>query len=201
MARRNTGFGREHLRALGRRLRELREARSWSLKRLAAESGISVAAIQKIEAGEASPSLLTTVAIAEVLGEPVDRLIAASRKASRAVNVARGVLPVQASGSATLEPRLAQPRMHNQLIALPGLQRLDPEDLPSSGALLAYVLEGALRLAFADGQTERLATGDAIHAAGELPVEWANPLARRSLVLCIADRRGDLDQLYRRSLR
>ena len=201
MAGSNTGFGREHLRSLGRRLRELREARSWSLKRLSAESNVSVAAIQKIEAGEASPSLLTILAIAEVLGEPVDRLVAVSLKASRTVNVVRGVLPVQANGSVALEPRLAQPRMNSQLIALPGLRRLDAEDVASSGALLAYVLEGGLRVVFADGQSERLATGDSIHAAGELPVEWANPLPRRSLILCIADRRSDVDSLYRRQLR
>ena len=34
MGRSSSDFGREHLRSLGRRLRELREARSWSLKRL-----------------------------------------------------------------------------------------------------------------------------------------------------------------------
>ena len=58
MARGNTGFGRKHLRSLGRRLRQLREACSGSLQRLSAESRVSVAAIQKIEAGEASPSLI-----------------------------------------------------------------------------------------------------------------------------------------------
>ena len=82
MGRLSSDFGREHLRSLGRRLRELREARSWSLKRLSAESGVSVAAIQKIESGDTNPNLLTVLAIADVLGESVDRLVVASRKAS-----------------------------------------------------------------------------------------------------------------------
>ena len=46
--RETAAFQREHLRSFGRRLRHLRKARSWSLKRLSAESGISIAAIQKI---------------------------------------------------------------------------------------------------------------------------------------------------------
>ena len=76
-------------------MRELREARSWSLKRLSTESGVSVAAIQKIESGDTNPNLLTVLAIADVLGESVDRLIAVSRKASQISNVVRGALPLR----------------------------------------------------------------------------------------------------------
>ena len=95
MGRSSSDFGREHLRSLGRRLRELREARSWSLKRLSSESGVSIAAIQKIEGGETNPNLLTVLAIADVLGESVDRLVAVSRKASQISNVVRGTLPAR----------------------------------------------------------------------------------------------------------
>ena len=65
LGRSSGDFGREHLRSLGRRLRELREARSWSLKRLSSESGVSIAAIQKIESGETNPNLLTVLSIAD----------------------------------------------------------------------------------------------------------------------------------------
>jgi transcriptional regulator with XRE-family HTH domain len=84
-------FGREHLRSLGRCLRDLREARSCSLKRLSSESGVSVAAIQKIESGETNPNLLTVLAIADVLGESVDRLVMLSRNASQISRVQRGI--------------------------------------------------------------------------------------------------------------
>ena len=97
MGRSSSDFSREHLRSLGRRMRTLREARSWSLKRLSAESGVSVPAIQKIEIGETNPNLLTVMAIADVLGESVDRLVAASRKAGQISNVVRGTLPVRNS--------------------------------------------------------------------------------------------------------
>jgi len=190
LARSSSDFGREHLRLLGRRLRELREARSWSLKRLSAESCVSVAAIQKIESGETNPNLLTVLAIADVLGESVDRLVAASRKESQVSNVVRGSLPLRTLGASTL-PALDHPRIKSRLIALAGRASLEGADIPKDGALFAYVLDGSLQLRFPDGTLEQLGTGDSIHVTEELPVEWINPLARRSVTLCIADRRAD----------
>ena len=190
MGRSNSDFGREHLRLLGRRLRELREARSWSLKRLSAESGVSVAAIQKIESGETNPNLLTVLAIADVLAESVDRLVAASRKASKVSNVARGSLRLRTLGSSTL-PALDHPRIKSRLIALAGRTSLERAEIPKDGALFAYVLDGSLHLRFPDGTLEQLGTGDLIHVTEELPVEWINPLTRRSVTLCIGDRRAD----------
>lgn len=172
------------MRSLGRRLRELREARSWSLKRIAAESGISVAAIQKIEAGDTNPSLLTVLSLAETLGEPVDRLIASSRAASSTVTVSRGVLP---DVSAALAEDLAQPHMDARLLVLPARRAVDGE--PAAAPMFYYLLDGEVRFGFADGGGEVLRTGDALHvAAGEAP-RCTNLLARRSRVLCIVDRR------------
>ena len=191
MARLTSDFGREHLRSLGRRLRTLREARKWSLKRLAVESGVSVVAIQKIESGQTNPSLLTVMAIADVLGESVDRLVAVSRKASEISHVARGTLPMRTTGAALL-PAIDQARIKSRLIALPARASLDSADIPKEGAVFAYVMNGSLQLRFADGTSEQLGTGDSIHVTGELPVEWINPLVRRSVTLCVADRRPDL---------
>jgi transcriptional regulator with XRE-family HTH domain len=192
MSGRSGDFCREHLRSLGHRLRELRDARSWSLKRLSIESGISVAAIQKIERGETNPSLLTVLAVADVLGEPVDRLVAATRQASQISNVKRGTLPTRSMGFSSLPWTLDRPRMEGRLLALAGRASLRRADVPKEGALFAYVLDGALRLQFSDGTSEQLGIGDSIHVTGELPREWLNPLARRSVTLCIADRRGDV---------
>ena len=188
LVRSSSDFGREHLRSVGRRLRSLREVRGWSLKRLASESSVSIAAIQKIESGESNPSLLTVLAIAEVLGESVDRLVAASRKASQFSHVVRGTSPLRPLGSIAL-PALHEPRIESRLIALAARSSLD--DIPKDGALFAYVLDGSLRLRFADGTAWQLGTGDSIHVKDELPVAWNNPLTRRSLTLCIADRRTD----------
>ena len=68
-------FDRSELRAVGRRLRLKRVAKGWSLTHLSEMSGISVAAIRKVELGASNPSLLTIVALVEALDEPVDRLV------------------------------------------------------------------------------------------------------------------------------
>jgi transcriptional regulator with XRE-family HTH domain len=187
--RETAGFRREHLRSFGRRLRQLREARSWSLKRLASESGLSIAAIQKIESGEANPSLLTVLAVAEVLGEPVDRLIGDSRQAGRAVKVVRGTLAQRGARIQHLSSELAEPRVDSRLVVLSAREALKAAVLPESGSVFAYVMDGALKVTFADGASRELAVGDALHASKPLPTVWSNPLSRRSVILCISDRR------------
>jgi transcriptional regulator with XRE-family HTH domain len=179
---------------LGRRLRSLREARTWSLKRLSVESGVSIAAIQKIESGDTNPSLLTVMAIADVLGESVDRLVAAARKANQIRDVVRDSFPVRGTG-ATMLPGPDQARLRSRLIALSARASLDHASVPKEGAVFAYVIDGSLELRFADGSSESLGTGDSVHVTGTLPVEWINPLVRRSVTLCIADRRPDLSGL------
>lgn len=184
-------FERQHLRALGRRVRALREVREWSLKRLAANAGVSVAAIQKIEAGAANPSLLTVIAIIEVLGGSVDQIISASRKPDRTVNVVRGTLDAKSAGTTVLSATLDRCRMDCRLIALAAREQFRAGKLPSAGPLFGYVLDGGLRLIFDDADPLRLATGDTFHITADTAVKWSNPLARRSLILCLADSGND----------
>jgi transcriptional regulator with XRE-family HTH domain len=182
-------FEREHVRILGRRIRALREARKWSLQRLSVNSDVSIAAIQKIESGAANPSLLTVIAIIEALGESVDQLISASRNPDRMVRVVRGELPGRSTGTVDLSPALADRRMHCSLKVLAARQQPESVDVGPGGVpLFGYVVDGALRLSFVDGDVVRLAVGDSFHASGDSSAEWSNPVARRSLVLCIADR-------------
>ena len=130
------------------------------------------------------------LAIADVLGELVDRLIAVSRKANQVSNVVRGTLPARPLSSISL-PSLDRPRVTSRIIALAGRALLDHAEIPKDGALFAYVLDGSLQLRFPDGTSEQLGTGDSIHVAEDLPIEWKNPAARRSVTLCIADVRAD----------
>jgi transcriptional regulator with XRE-family HTH domain len=186
---RPTEFGDEQLRALGRRLRELREARSWSLRRMASESGVSVAAIQTIESGGTSPSLQTVVALAGALGEPVDRLVASSKAATFAAQVGRGRL---GDISSELQGPAVRPSLGARLLVVPA--RRSVEDVGSEGAGFFYVLDGKVRLAFTDGNTEDLASGDAVHLAGGLAARCTNLLPRRSRILFFTDRREPADR-------
>ena len=77
----DSAFGPEQMVSFGRELRRLRLDRGWSLQRMATESGVSVAGIQKIERGTTNPSLQTAFSLSEALGLPLPDLVAAARAA------------------------------------------------------------------------------------------------------------------------
>jgi transcriptional regulator with XRE-family HTH domain len=178
-------FKRTHVLALGSKIRALREARQWSLSRLSKKAGISVAAIQKIEAGTSNPSLVTIVAIIDALGASVDKLISEARQLDHGVTVVRGLLETKTGTTVSLPSDRADRRMNCRVIAMSSRQEL--EDVVSGRPLFGYVLDGGLRLSLPNGEAIELGTGDAFHAAADTCPEWSNPLPRRSVVLCIND--------------
>ena len=181
-------FGREHLRVLGQRIRALRETRKWSLRRLSANSNVSIAAIQKVEAGAANPSLLTVIAIIEALGEPFDQVILASRKLDGEVSVVRGELPVRPTGDVDMSDLLVDQRMRCTLKTLAARQKGNIGDLSGDAPMFGYILDGEIKLSYDDGHVDSLAVGDSFHAVAGNAAEWINPLSRKSVMLCIADR-------------
>ncbi len=178
-------FQRAELRALGRRIRSLREKRNWSLRRLSAISGISVAAIQKIEAGTSNPSLLTVASIMEALGASLDQLVLGARKPENAAKIVRGSISDRPRSDVSLSAGLDQPRMLGRVICLAGRERRDESE--SSAPLFGYVLDGALQLSFQDRQQSALSAGDSFHLAKDTSADWINPLSRRSVVLCLKE--------------
>lgn len=175
--------------AFGRELRRLRTDKGWSLQRMATESGISVAGIQKIERGTTNPSLQTALSLSEALGQPLPDLVNAARDAMRSVTVVHGSAPRLADGMADLSPTLNDRSMRSELLALP--PKGEVADVMTKAPLFVYVLEGNVVFHFADGRFENLRTNDAIHLKDELPARIENSIARRSLLLCVADLRSN----------
>jgi DNA-binding XRE family transcriptional regulator len=52
---------------MGRHIRRLRRERGWSQARLAAEAGLSITMIGKLEAGQGNPRVTTLAAVAKAL--------------------------------------------------------------------------------------------------------------------------------------
>ena len=71
--------GRQIDRAIGASLRELRQSRKQSARRLAEQSGISAAMVSRIENGLVSPSIDTLAALAETLEVPIVSLFSEAR--------------------------------------------------------------------------------------------------------------------------
>ena len=62
-------------RRFGRRLRQLRAERTWSLETLAGRSGVSRSMISQIEREQANPTLAVTLRIAQAFGMPLAELV------------------------------------------------------------------------------------------------------------------------------
>jgi transcriptional regulator with XRE-family HTH domain len=192
-------FGVANLRVLGQRLRALRRSRNLSLRKLADESGVSVAAIQDLEAGNSSPSLLNVLSVAEVLGEPVDRLIAASMQPENVLGHIRGKLLDYVRSQGGSLGTLSAGRMCGTVLSIAAKSKLRDSARPTVLPMFAYVVEGGVDLLFDAGRKERLAANDAVHVAREAPTAWSNPFAKRAIILCVtaraaaAEARGAID--------
>lgn len=110
-------FGAYH--RLARQVFDLRKAAGLTRRQLAANTGVRQAAISRIEAGDANPTLATVAALAYALGVETSLrprglrkaserhpAVTASRRSTRAV-AARRIPPVRVSGARRLVPRAA----------------------------------------------------------------------------------------------
>ena len=182
-------FGQLQLFALGFRLREIRESRRWSLKRLAEESGISVSAIQKIELGTANASLLTVLCLSEALGEPVDRLVRTSQLDTRTCKLVHVSIALRLTRDMDLTAGLAEPRLTGQVVVVRAGTTLVRAPKHDEGPTLAFVIAGKLNTVFADGSIQSLAIGDAMHLSVPELMRWTNPHKTDAQVLCVTDSR------------
>ena len=73
---------------LCRRVRELRQARGWSLEALSAACGVSRSMLSQIERNEANPTLAVTMRIAQAFGMSLGELVE-SPQASSTIHVIR----------------------------------------------------------------------------------------------------------------
>ncbi|MFA7279453.1 MAG: XRE family transcriptional regulator [Sterolibacterium sp.] len=190
-------FGRDQLRAVGQRLRQLREMRNWSLKDLASKSGVSIAAIQKIEMGTANTSFLTVFLLSEALGEPMDRLVQTSLLEARIAKSVHVAIPRRPAKGFDLTGRLAEARMRGNLVVLQPAENRKFDARPDTSPLFAYVMEGQLKLVFADGDTEILGTGDAMHLSKPEQMTWINSSKKSVQVLCVTDSREHFNLTHR----
>lgn len=157
-------FGRGELAAVGRRLRLHRVAKGWSLKRLSEVSGVSVAAIRKIELGGSNPGLLTVLALLEALNEPVDRLIGEIAERERSIHLVRAAERERAAdgGAKTipLSVGLGKAAMAGRYVSLDAGETLAAaENRPMFG----FVLDGTVSVDPAEGVAETCGEGDAFH--------------------------------------
>lgn len=168
--------------AIGPKVREVRQQLGLSLQQLAARSGVSAAAIHKVERGDMVPTITTLLKLAGALGRPVGYFIDDGMPATPvAVRVRAGQRPaappawaasgVQAGTIAAPTDRLRAGGVSATIA--PGAGSSDTRP-PRPGEEIVLVLEGTLAVEIA-GEHHHLDIGDALHYPTDRPHAWRNP--------------------------
>jgi transcriptional regulator with XRE-family HTH domain len=153
---------------IGAKVAKARAERGWSLAQLAERSGLSTAAVHKIEKSGMTPTIASLMKVAAALGKSVGHFVD-EVEATRPVTVVRGPFWV-AGAEAHLGP----------------LADSGPEPMSHPGEELVLVLDGRMTFTI-DGESYGLDPGDSIHFRTVRPHSWANPddLPARAIWLSI----------------
>ncbi|MCP2261588.1 transcriptional regulator, XRE family with cupin sensor [Streptoalloteichus tenebrarius] len=160
----------------GAEVRRLRQERQLTLDELAERSGVSRAALSKIERGERNPSLHSALQIAEALGRPLSELVgytAATPTVVRGDEVSRMV----DESTGAVREALLEPVPGSEIIRY----TLPPRSAPAAfrphppGTRESFVvLTGTLRVT-AGETTVELHAGDAAVLPGDRVHRLSNP--------------------------
>lgn len=169
------------LSAIARRIRLEREAKSWALSDLAARSGVSKAAISRIERGEMSPTAAVLVRLATAFDLTLAGLLARAEAAGDRVSRAGGQPAWRDPATGYLRRQIyARPDHPVELVhvELPPGARVD---LPSSSYMrirqLVWAQTGALTLIEGD-ERHVLRAGDCLGFGPPSDVTFANETNR-----------------------
>lgn len=173
-------FDKSDLPRMGRVLREHRLAAGLSVRRLSAQSGVSVSAIRALESGASNPALATVLPLVEALGLGIDTLVAEVRAARSGVVVHRAGSP---EPPAAADGRALRPFE----TSLPAKSVQPPPRACTEHPALVMVLSGSVIAGLEDGGRAQLESGDSYHAEAGAVTSWANPGSREVRLFCVTD--------------
>jgi transcriptional regulator with XRE-family HTH domain len=162
---------------LGRRIRDLRLSRNFSLKQLAAGAGVSASLVSQIENGRVDPSLSTLRKIALTMGVPVFALIAESApdEASFVPRAKRRRVSFPQGGP---EYEIIHSELTKKMAVMIGTLQpggvTSEEPIPHDGEECLVILKGCVHVEFQTGRRE-LKEGDSLYFDSSAPHRLVNP--------------------------
>ncbi|GAA1195618.1 XRE family transcriptional regulator [Streptomyces hebeiensis] len=185
--------------AVGARLKRLRTLRNVTLADLAAETGISISTLSRLEAGLRRPTLEQLLPLARAYGVTLDELVDAPRTGDPRVNLR----PIPCGDGSVVLPLTRRPGgIQAYKFVLPaGSDGAEPDPRTHEGYDWVYVLNGTLRLVLGEHDLV-LEPGEAAEfdtrtphwfgAAGAGPVEFLSLIGKQGerAHLRVAPRRG-----------
>jgi len=178
--------------AIGPKLRELRLQRGQSLQQLAERSGVSPAAIHKVERSGMVPTIATLMKLAVALNQPVSYLIEETLPEGPVLFIPAGTgRPVYTSRKGLKLSSITGPYGRFYIAGALGVAEpwATSGEVPMEhpGEELIYLLSGAFEVEI-DGRTFRLKPGDTIHFRTDRPHRWRNPNAQPAKCIWMTQR-------------
>jgi transcriptional regulator with XRE-family HTH domain len=162
----------------GRAVKRLREAGGFSLRALAARSGISSSMISDIERGKKSPTVISVVRLAQALGIEVAALVDGSLQPAPRIRILRrgeGAGGEHPARWKNLGPAGPGSRIDFVRFQIPPSTALGPSAAHAPGTIEhMHVAAGAVRIAVGD-ETAELAAGDSCSCRTDIPHAIENP--------------------------
>lgn len=152
--------------SLARNTKRVRQARGYTLDRLAARAGVSRGILIQIEQARTNPSLGTVIRVADALGVSIAQLLDYSDSPAVRVTSAEDAVVLWRTDAGSSGTLLAGTEAPGPLelwtfVLMPG-EGLDSDPHPAGAAELIRVDEGELTL-LVDGREYRVPAGSAAH--------------------------------------
>ena len=163
---------------IGAKVAKARSERGWSLAQLAQRSGLSAAAVHKIEKSGMTPTIASLMKVAAALGKSVSYFV--DEPSNPHVNVIRGderakvYTSKQGLELRNLSGRYGSFAMAGAEAVVEPLADSGPVPMNHPGEELVIVLEGRMEFEV-DGECHEVGAGDSIHFRSVRPHSWRNP--------------------------
>jgi len=179
----------EPVQRIGKRLRQLRQGRGWTLKDLSEASGLSVSFISQIECGTASMTLTSLQRIAEGLGVSLETLFQPPLGRARVTRsfehstfeIEKGDVVYAGLSNTGIVDRCLEPFL---VTLLPSERWENVQPYSHPGEEFGFILEGTLTVVFEDSHVD-LGPGDSIHLESSTPHNWQNRTDRPARALWV----------------
>lgn len=177
----------------GRAVKQQREARGFSLRMLAAQSGISSSMISDIERGTKSPTVITVVRLAQALGVSAATLIDGGTGPAPRIRVLRrgqGAGGDHPAPWSSLVPAAPGNRIDFVRYQIPPSTVLGPTDAHAAGTVEhMHVATGTVRVTVGD-ETAELVAGDSCSCRTDAQHAIENPDASAEALIYLIVERG-----------
>ncbi len=176
---------------LGRKLREFRQAKDWSLAELSKRSGVALSSLSRMETGKMTGTLESHLKVARALEVRLSELYAALDLPGPVVESKRAEDPSDqiASGKGAALSVLTSAPLQKKM--LPALLHLAPKKStqkqrgPAGSERFLYVLKGQLEATVGD-QVARAGAGETLYLQASTPHLLSNPGSVPLLALSVS---------------